>query len=238
MKSAAKYCKWALMLAFLGCYLCLVQAPLVNAGTPRSPGAPQTRKTKPKVKYYRINMNQTIHVRLDQKLKSNSAHVGDTFTTTVVDPVYSSNGVELIPSGSIINGRITSVQKAQRDGKPGAMGVVFYHVKLPNGRGHAMNGSLTDLDTGKTTSDNEGTAQAKKTSKRNLKFIGGGAAGGAVIGAIAGGGKGLAIGAGVGAGVGFIGKKLKKGNDAEVKEGTEFGVILNQSLSLPAYKPS
>jgi len=168
---------------------------------------------KPRIKYYRINADQTFHVRLNDSLKSDDARVGDTFSTTVVDPVYSSNGIELVPSGSIINGRVTAVQKAKKDGNPGSLTVGFYNLRLPNGRSVALNGSLTDLDAGSTTSDNEGTASARKTSKRNVKFIGGGAGGGAVIGALAGGGKGAAIGAGVGAGVGFLAKKLMKGKD-------------------------
>ena len=199
-------------------------------------GVAQTKK--PRIKYYRINTNQTFHVRLNDTLKSDDSRVGDTFQTTVVDPVYSSNGVELVPSGSTITGRVTAVQKAKKDGQPGSLTVAFYHLRLPNGRSAALNGSLTDLDAGNTTSDNEGTASAKKTSKRNVKFIGGGAGGGALIGAIAGGGKGAAIGAGVGAGVGFLTKKLMKGKEAEVKSGTEFGVILNRPVSLPAYRPT
>lgn len=193
---------------------------------------------KPRVKYYHISTNQTFHVRINDSLKSDESRVGDTFTTTVVDPVYSTNGVELVPSGSTITGRVTAVQKARKDGNPGSLSVVFYNLRLPNGRSVAMSGSLTDLESGKTASDNEGTASAKKTSKRNLKFIGGGAGGGALIGALAGGGKGAAIGAGVGAGVGFIAKKLRKGSEAEVKSGTEFGVILNRAISLPAYRPA
>lgn len=196
------------------------------------------QKKKPRIKYYSISANRTFHVRMNDSLNSGSARIGDTFETTTVDPVYSANGVELVPSGSIITGRVTAVQKAQKDGKPGVLSVIFYHLSLPNGRGASMSGSLTDLNSGNTSSDNEGTASAKKTSHRNVKFIGGGAGGGALIGAIAGGGKGLAIGAGVGAGVGFIAKKLKKGDEAKVKEGTEFGVILNRAVSLPAYRPS
>jgi hypothetical protein len=196
----------------------------------------QTRK--PKIKYYSIHTNQTFHVRMNDSLKSDESHVGETFSTTVVDPMYSTNGIELVPSGSIIHGRVTAVQKARKDGNPGTLSVSFYSVRLPNSRSAAMSGSLTDLDAGNTKSDNEGTASAKKTSKRNVKFIGGGAGGGALIGAIAGGGKGAAIGAGVGAGVGFITKKLMKGKEAEVKSGTEFGVILNRPISLPAYRPT
>lgn len=199
-------------------------------------GIAQTKK--PRIKYYRVNANQTFHVRLNDSLKSDDSRVGDTFSTTVVDPVYSSNGIELVPSGSIISGRVTAVQKARKDGNPGSITVGFYNLRLPNGRASALSGSLTDLDAGNTRSDNEGTASAKKTSKRNVKFIGGGAGGGALIGAIAGGGKGAAIGAGVGAGVGFLAKKFMKGKEAEVKSGTEFGVILNRPISLPAYRPT
>jgi YMGG-like Gly-zipper len=201
--------------------------------------APLMAQTKkPRIKYYRVNTNQTFHVRLNDTLKSNESRIGDTFSTTTVDPVYSSNGIELVPSGSTIMGRVIAVQKAEKDGDPGSLTVGFYNLQLPNGRAVALNGSLTDLEAGNTSSDNEGTASAKKTSKRNVKFIGGGAGGGAVIGALAGGGKGAAIGAGVGAGVGFLAKKLMKGKEAEVKSGTEFGVILNRPISLPAYRPA
>jgi len=196
------------------------------------------QKKKPRIKYYQISANQTFHVRLGQTLNSGKTRVGDTFTTTVVDPVYSTNGIELVPAGSVISGRVTAVEKARKDGNPGTLSVVFYNLKLPNNRAAAMSGSLTDLNSGNTSSDNESTASAKKSSHRNVKFIGGGAGGGALIGAIAGGGKGAAIGAGIGAGVGFITKKLKKGDEAKVEQGTEFGVILNRAISLPAYRPT
>ncbi len=196
------------------------------------------QKKKPRIKYYSITANRTFHVRMNNSLNSGSARIGDTFSTTVIDPVYSANGVELVPAGSVIKGRVTAVQKAQKDGNPGTLSVVFYHLNLPNGRAASMSGSLTDYSSGNSASDNESNVSAKKTSHRNAKFIGGGAGGGALIGAIAGGGKGLAIGAGVGAGVGFIAKKLKKGDEAKVKQGTEFEVILNRAVSLPAYRPS
>jgi hypothetical protein len=196
------------------------------------------QKKKPRIKYYSISANRTFHVRMNKSLNSGLARVGDTFSTTTVDPVYSTNGIELVPSGSIITGRVTAVQKARKDGSPGTLSVIFYHLNLPNDRGASMSGSLTDYSAGNSASDNESSVSAKKTSHRNAKFIGAGAGGGALIGAIAGGGKDLAIGAGVGAGVGFIAKKLKKGDEAKVKEGTEFGVILNRAVSLPAYRPS
>ena len=194
------------------------------------------KKSKPKRTFYSVPANSTMHVRLNQDLGSEKARIGDTFTSTLVDPVYSSNGVVLAPQGSIVTGRVTQVQRAQKKGQPATMDVAFVSLKLPNGYARQINGSLTELTSSSgSTSDNEGTVTAKKTSHRKAKFIGGGAAGGAVIGAIAGGGKGLAIGAGVGALAGAITGRVKKGSEVKVSSGTEFGVILNQPISLPRY---
>ena len=201
------------------------------------PGLAQT-KPKPKVVYYSVPVNSTLRVRLNQELNSEKARIGDQFTTTTVDPVYSRNGVLLAPQGSTVTGTITNVQRAKKNGTPATMDVQFVSLRLPNGRRLAISGSLTDLSTKNSTSDNEGTVSAKKTSHRKVKFIGGGAAGGAVIGAIAGGGKGLAIGAGVGALAGAITGRVKKGHEVKVSSGTEFGVILNRSFALPRYNPS
>lgn len=195
-----------------------------------------TAQKKKKVPYYSIYSNQVMHVRLNDELNSEKARVGDTFTTTLVDPVYSKNGVLLAPQGSTVSGQVTNVVRAQKNGKPATLDVLFTSLRLPNGVRRSLNGSLTELDSSSGTSDNEGTVTAKKTSHRKAKFIGGGAAGGAVIGAIAGGGKGLAIGAGVGALTGAITGRVKKGHEVKVKSGTEFGVILNRSFSLPEYR--
>lgn len=206
------------------------------------PAVAQTRRTRltrpgrraaASVRYYTINANQSIRVRMNETISSATARVGDTFTTTVVDPVYSA-GTELIPSGSIIVGRVDVVTRAARKGKAGTLGVNFISLRLPNGMSRVLNASLTSLARETTTYDNEGGVTGGSSTKQNVVFIGGGAAAGALIGAIAGGGKGAGIGAGVGAGLGVAGAYFSKGKEAVVNAGTEFGVILNQSLSLPA----
>jgi len=189
------------------------------------------------VKHYTIRAGKTIRVRLHGTIDSEHNRVGDSFTNTVVDPVYSSSGVELIPAGSIITGHITSVTRAAKDGQPGSIGVHFTNLRLPSGKTQSMSGSLASLNANGSVSDEEGHVNGKKTSNRNMKFIGGGAGGGAIIGAIAGGGKGALIGGAVGAVGGLIGKNVKKGREATIKDGTEFGVYLNYSVSLPAYRP-
>lgn len=191
--------------------------------------------TKPAEPVFAVDTGTIMRVRMNSTISSKTAKVGDTFTTTVTEPVYSSNGVVVIPTGSTLTGQVNAVKPAAKGGKPGEIDASFIKLKLPNGRTRTINGSLTDLESGKTKTDNEGTASASKMKNRKIIFIGGGAAGGALLGAIVGGGKATAIGAIVGAGAGFLGDRFTKGPDAEVKSGTEFGVYLNQAISLPRF---
>ena len=193
-----------------------------------------TRVVTAPVQYYTIPADTIIRVRLNEQLNSGTARVGDRFSTNVVEPVYGGgSGVDVIPVGSRIWGRVTQVFRAQKR-RPGSITVSFYSVELPNGRSAAINGSLTTLQADNVNSDNEGTVKGGSNQKRDAVFIGGGAATGAIIGAIAGGGKGAAIGAILGGGLGTGARVLEKEKEAEVKSGTEFGVILNRSVSLPA----
>jgi hypothetical protein len=187
----------------------------------------------PQIVYYDVNAGQVIRVRMNQTITSENARIGDQFTTTTIVPIYAS-GIEVIPAGSEIIGRVVSVTRASRKSKAGTIGVHFVSLRLPTGIARAINGDLTDVAANSVTADNEGEVSGRSALKRNAVFIGGGAATGALIGAIAGGGKGAGIGAIVGGGLGTAGAVFSKGNEAVVKSGTEFGVVLNQTLSLPA----
>lgn len=190
---------------------------------------------KPAEPVFTVETGTVIRARMNQTITSKTATVGSTFTTTVTEPVYSSTGVVVIPIGSVVTGLVNSVKPAANGGKPGEIDASFISVRLPNGRKRAINGSLTDLTSGRTNSDNEGTASGKPLGHRKIIFIGGGGAGGAIIGAAIGGGKGALIGGLIGAGAGFLGDRYTKGPQAEVKSGTEFGIYLNQSIALPRF---
>ena len=184
---------------------------------------------------FTVNSGKKLRVRMDDTISSKTARVGDRFNATITEPVYSNTGVVVIPSSSEITGRVNSVKPAAKGGKPGQIDVSFIQVKLPNGRTRAINGSLTDLDSDDARSDSEGTASGDKMKHRKIIFIGGGGAGGAVLGGVIGGGKGALIGALLGAGAGFLGDRYTKGEEAEVKSGTEFGVLLNQAIAMPRF---
>lgn len=195
---------------------------------------PRARTAAAPVQRYTVPVNTVIRVRLNEELNSRSARIGDRFSTTVTEPVYGGgSGVDVIPVGSKVWGRVQAVNRAGRR-RPGNITVGFYSVELPSGLSYAINGSLTSLQADDINADNESTVRGKGNRKRDAVFIGGGAATGALIGAIAGGGKGAAIGAILGGGLGTGARVYEKESEAEVKSGTEFGVILNRSVLLPA----
>lgn len=221
--------------------LALLAASVIPAAAQRRRSRRRTTTTTtttvktPAIRYYTLGTNTTMRVRLDSELSSRTARVGDTFSTTTTEPVYG-NGVEVIPVGSKVWGRVSTVTRAGRR-TPGNISVRFYQVELPTRARYTINGSLTTLQTDQVKSDNESTVKGGSNQKRDAVFIGGGAATGALIGAIAGGGKGAAIGAILGGGLGTGARVYENEKEAQVKSGTEFGVSLNQSVSLPEYRP-
>lgn len=198
---------------------------------------PVVRKVAaPAVALYSVSSGKRVQARMNSTLSSKTARIGDTFTATTTEPVYSTNGVVVIPEGSELVGRVDAVAAAQKGGKPGTIDVSFTRLRLPNGTTRRVNGSLTDLYTDDAKSDIEGTASGDKMKHRKIIFIGGGGVGGAVLGGAIGGGKGALIGGILGAAGGYVGERYTKGEEAEVRSGTQFAVILNQGLSLPRYK--
>lgn len=193
---------------------------------------------KPAANLYRVDSGTTLRARMNGTISSKTARIGDRFTATVTEPVYSNTGVVVIPVGSTVNGRVDSVTQAKKGGDPGQISVSFVSVRLPNGATRAINGSLTDLNTKNAKSDNESTASGDDRKNDKLIFIGGGAGGGAILGGLIGGGKGAAVGAILGGLGGLAGERFTKGEEAEVRSGTEFGVYLNQSISMPRFVES
>jgi hypothetical protein len=219
------------MAALFGATEAWAQRPTLHRRTTHRRVVPR----KPAEPMYGVASGTIFRARMNQSLSSRTARVGDRFTATVTEPVYSSNGVVVVPVGSTLNGRVSLVRPAQKRGTPGQIDVAFYSLRLPNGRSHVVNGSLTDIEEGKTTSDNEGTVSGRKMNNRKAIFIGGGAVGGAILGGAFGGGKGALIGTLLGGAGGYAGERLTKGPEAEVKSGTQFGVYLNQAISLPRF---
>jgi len=166
---------------------------------------------------------------MNTTLTSQTAHVGDKFTATVSVPVYV-NGRTVMPSGAIVEGRITQVTPAKRMNRSGTIGIDFDDIVFPNGNRVGLVGSLTSSDPSTRKRIDDESRVSAETNNRPVVFVGGGGALGAVLGGIAGGGKGAVLGGVAGAGAGIAGVLLTKGEEARVPAGTPFGVQLKQPL--------
>lgn len=234
MKKWAKY----LMTAVFATALLASGAVELSAQVKKRPVIRKKAAVKrpvPVARLYTVPAGKRIRVRMEDTISSKTAKVGDRFNVIVREPVYASTGAVVVPEGSELVGRVDAVVPARKGGKPGTLDLSFVQVVLPNGSKRAINGSLTELVSDDAKSDNEGTASGDRMKHRKVIFIGGGGVGGAVLGGAIGGGKGALIGGLLGAGGGFLGERLTKGEEAEVKSGTEFGVYLNRSVSLPKF---
>lgn len=172
-----------------------------------------------------------IIMRMEQTLNSKRSRVGDRFTASVTVPVEA-NGRVVIPTGTIVEGRVTQVTPAKRMSKAGMIGIDFDSIIMPDGRRLPIVGALTSDDPEiRRRIDDENSVRGPNSDRKAI-FVGGGGTLGAVLGGIAGGGKGAVLGGIAGAGVGIAGVLLSKGEEAEVRAGTPFGIQLRQALSM------
>ncbi|HLG15062.1 MAG TPA: peptidoglycan-binding protein [Blastocatellia bacterium] len=170
-----------------------------------------------------------ISMQMDRGLSSKTSRVGDRFSATVTTPVYVNRQV-VIPAGTIVEGRVTQVTPAKRMSRSGTIAIDFDELVFPDGSRVGLVGTLTSDDPATRSQIDDENEVAGGRNKRAAIFIGGGGVIGAVIGGMAGGGKGAVIGGVAGAGAGVAAVLLSKGEEAEVPEGTPFGIQLQQPL--------
>jgi type IV secretion system protein VirB10 len=184
----------------------------------------------PVVATYTLPENQVFTLRMNDSLSSKTARTGDRFRATVAIPVYAS-GVEVVPAGSVVEGRVTAVTPARSRGRAGSIAVAFDNLILPDGKRHKIEGALTDVPRDAGEVDSESGVSGRSSETRQIVFVGGGGAVGAILGGVIGGGKGAGIGAAVGAGAGVAGALLSKGKEAEVRRGTEISMMTTRPVT-------
>jgi len=175
-----------------------------------------------------------LKVRLDQRLNSAEARPGQRFTATVRSDEDGSG----LPPGTRVEGVVRAARPASKT-QPGVLDVDFTALRFPDNRSYAVNGSLTALDKDSVTRTADGRLVSKRDTKsQKMKFLGYGAGVGALIGALA--GENLLKGALLGAAGGYLYGQLNKDKNqgryvnVDLKEGSEFGVRLDQRF---AYVP-
>jgi len=153
--------------------------------------------------------------RLQTPLSSKTAQVEDRFEATTMVDLRDERGRVLIPSGSVMRGVVSSVNKAGRIERKGSLAVAFDRVTI-NGRSYPIRGTVSQA------LESEGVMGEKEK-------IGIGAGAGAILGAILGGVKGAVAGVLIGGG-GVI--AATEGKDVELPAGTVLRVRLDSPLML------
>jgi enamine deaminase RidA (YjgF/YER057c/UK114 family) len=175
------------------------------------PNDPPVRSQNPN----EIPVATEFDVRLQNPLSSKTSQVEDRFEATTMVDLRDERGRVMVPAGSVMRGVVSSVNRATRTDRKGAMTVAFDRVTI-NGRSYPIRATVSQA------LESEGIMGEKQK-------IGIGAGAGAILGAILGGAKGALAGILIGGG-GTI--AATEGKDVELPAGTVLRVRLDSPLVL------
>ena len=162
-----------------------------------------------------------IELRMDNEINSKSSAVDDTFTAVVEKPVKV-NGNVLLPTGTVITGRITKARAAASRLRGGILEVAFEELRLETGERRKIEGVLVN------------PLKAKSSRSKALISVISGIAAGTLIGIISKSDNGAAIGAGLGGGAGTGIAAIQKGKEVRIKADEVFQIELTRKVTLPA----
>jgi hypothetical protein len=142
-----------------------------------------------------------IHTRLDRELSSSENGVGTRFTAQVTSDV-TQNGRVVIPSGSVVHGKVMHADYGRRIAGRASLRLLADEVILPDGTRYSITALPSQTAGSSNTKVNgEGTIVSKDHPKRIAGEYALGAGGGAVTGAVLAGPTGAVVGTIIGAGL-------------------------------------
>jgi hypothetical protein len=191
--------------------------PVSSAGAPYPPEPPPPPPPPPARSQNpnEIPVGTEFDVRLQATLTSKTSEVEDRFDATTLVDLSDERGRVLVPAGSVMRGVISSVNRATRTDRKGAMTIAFDRVTI-NGRSYPMRATVSQA------LESEGIMGEKQK-------IGIGAGVGGILGAILGGGKGALAGILIGGG-GTV--AATDGKDVELPAGTVLRVRMDSPLTI------
>ena len=169
---------------------------------------------------YQLEAGTKIRIQMDTEINSEISGVNDTFTTKLSEPVKVRETI-VLPAGTVIEGRITKVERAANGGKGGSLLLKFETIRFENGEKRDIEGVLVN------------ELKAASSQKANVLTVIGGTALGALLGAVSGTSSGALIGAGIGAGTGTGVAFIRKGKNVRIKTNEKFEIELIKAVTLP-----
>jgi hypothetical protein len=175
----------------------------------------------------------TLQVRLMTTLSTRTNKNGDPFSGRVVEPIIY-EGAEVVPAGSVLEGRVAFVKQPGRVKGVGEMRLVAETITTPEDVKFTLVAGLEDAQgaEGARVKDEEGTIKGPGKSKKGVAVESGvGAGAGAAVGAIGAGGSGALYGAGIGAAAGLIHTLFKRHKDIILPQGTELTFVIERTTT-------
>lgn len=169
---------------------------------------------------YRLPIGMKINLRMETEINSKVSSVSDTFIAKIAKPVVIREQT-VLPVGTIIEGRVTKIERAASGSQSGKMEIRFETIKFPNGEKREIEGVLVN------------ELKAESNAATSILSIVGGTAIGAIFGAVSKSNNGVLIGAGLGAGAGTSVALLRRGKDVRIKSAQEFEIELKKEVILP-----
>jgi hypothetical protein len=172
-----------------------------------------------------------LKATLGEDISTKSTIAGTRFTAVLTQNA-GHDGRVLLPTGSLISGRIAQIHGGRRIGGNAAIRLQPEKITLPDGTSYRIAAQVIDLDHFEDSHVNgEGTIIANGHPKQTAAALGLTTGSAVVAGAVIGGGVGAVVGLGVGAGVGAV-WWLKHDREQLLPQGTEIVLSLDSPLQL------
>ncbi len=172
---------------------------------------------QPEPRFATIPSGAEIPVRLQDALDSGVNQTGDAFRA-ILDKDLKVDGIVVAPRGSIVEGKLSHVERSGRVQGLAAMSLQLTNILIGN-EPYALQTQVI-------------ATEAESTKKKDVTKVGVGAGLGAIIGAIAGGGKGAAIGGAVGAGAGGATVLATRGKEVHYDAESKLTFALSREVSV------
>jgi len=173
-----------------------------------------------------VPVGTVIPLRMDTYLSSDSSRVGDRFSATVFRSAVV-DGRVAVPENAKIEGHVIGTTRTERGSKAGTIAVAFDRLVFSAGSSVQIDGTLTTLsEEGRRRIEQDARYQeGGGRTRRAVVFVGAGGGADATIGAAGGGTETTTAGA-------ILGALLGSGERAEVRPGTEFGMMVERSFTV------
>ena len=171
-----------------------------------------------------------LKVTLETTISTFSSRVGDPFQGKLAEPVVV-DGKQLIPAGTVIEGRVTKLSEPRRiKGKP-TIGLFPEHIVMPDGQRYMLNAVLVDTSIKGTDVNEEGLFKGSGHDRGDQIEIVAGTGAGMLVGGLIGGGPGVLIGGAVGAGATTT-HWLVQRRSATLPSGTQLMMELSRPMTM------